>query len=164
MAGTNGRVLQVSSVHDPFLPDLIDQWRLCCLLLRSRFSPAARQSCRSGFRFPPDSACTGLLCLHFACTSVSNPDRAAYSSPHFGPECLLAAHAKQGASKWSDNKNSSTLVFDFGVNVTLTAFEWFTAADEDGSDPLTWLLEASKDNSQWALVHQQKSRSFSSLV
>jgi len=60
------------------------------------------------------------------------------------------------ATKWLDS-NILPLVIDFGVGGQKVAdsFRFATANDESGRDPLQWVVEGSKDNTNWNALHTQ---------
>lgn len=54
-------------------------------------------------------------------------------------------------TKWLDF-NRAPVVFDFGGTASFNSYQFVTANDTPGRDPVRWLLEVSDDLDQWTLV------------
>lgn len=71
-----------------------------------------------------------------------------------------AADAAEGAVRLVDGDTATKLfdirrmpvVFEFGEPVTIDAYRFTTANDNDGRDPVRWTLEGSDDGESWTLI------------
>ncbi len=57
-------------------------------------------------------------------------------------------------TKWRDT-NRQPLVLDMGQNVEIDFYTFTTANDQDGRDPVRWLLEGSTDGATWDVLDDQ---------
>ncbi len=84
-------------------------------------------------------------------SAVANPggsNPAAETAPNADDNNVL--------TKWLDF-NKGALVYDYGANVLIDAYQFATANDVPGRDPVRWTLEGSTDNINWVLIDDQTS-------
>lgn len=75
------------------------------------------------------------------------------SSP--GAEGPANAGDNNTSTKWLNFQEvGSILLITYPSAVTVTDYTWWTANDADGRDMTAWTLSASKDNSNWTVIHQ----------
>jgi hypothetical protein len=55
------------------------------------------------------------------------------------------------SNKWLDFNNAA-VIFDFGAEVPIDAYSFYTANDAPTRDPIQWTLEGSNDATEWTLI------------
>ena len=84
-----------------------------------------------------------------AATDVTNPGGS--NAPGAGEGCLKANDNNTG-TKWYDS-NMKPLVYYFGTTAaSFDEYNWATANDSNGRDPLRWKVEGSNDNLNWTMI------------
>ncbi len=76
---------------------------------------------------------------------ATNPGGANPGGGNEGPEKSIDLDVN---TKWLDF-NKQAIVFDFGAPVTIDEYNYATANDADGRDPVSWVLSGSDDNVTW---------------
>ncbi len=76
---------------------------------------------------------------------ATNPGGANPGGGNEGPEKAIDLDVN---TKWLDF-NKQAIVFDFGAPVTIDEYNFATANDSDGRDPVSWVFSGSDDNVNW---------------
>lgn len=120
------------------------------------------------YRFTPtqlrdDATATGVQISEFAFFYSGSQLIAPAASNPGGSFTVDEAPDKVGDAdlftRWHDS-NKGALVFDFGADTPIDAYQFATANDAIERDPVRWTLEGSRDGSNWAMIDDRSAIDF----